>query len=201
MTRVYLVRHGVHDLVGKVLAGRMDDVPLNEAGRQQASALAAFFADRHIGRLASSPMLRCQQTGAPIATTIGRSIETIEALNEIDCGDWTGQTFTDLDKDPRWHDWNAERSRAGMPNGETMLAVQTRVMTLIDTLAMDDSAPMVLVSHSDVVKAIVMALLRAPLDHHDRLTIDPASVTTLDLWPGGGKIVRLNEAVPQGVAA
>ena len=35
-------------------------------------------------------------------------------------------------------------------------------------------------------------MLGASLDRHDRLEIDPASITTLDLWRGGGKVLASN---------
>ena len=147
MTRLYLVRHGVHDLVGRALAGRMPGVHLDDD------------------------------------------------LIELDCGAWTGESFETLATDPLWHAWNNERARASVPGGETMERVQARIMRVIDRFAATEQEPAILVSHSDVIKAAVLGLLGSSLDRHDRLEIEPASITTLDLWPGGGKVVRMNEAV------
>ena len=76
-----------------------------------------------------------------------------------------------------------------------MGSVQARVMRVIEGFAARDQEPAILVSHSDVIKAVILTILGASLDHHDRLEIEPASVTTLDLWPGGGKIVRHNQTI------
>ena len=65
-------------------------------------------------------------------------------------------------------------------------------MPLIARLAAEDRGPAVLVSHSDVIKVVVLTLIGASLGRCAHVAVDPASVTTLDLWSGGGKIVRLN---------
>lgn len=193
MTRVYLVRHGFHDLVGKVLAGRMPGVHLGTEGRAQAQRLAAWFADQNVTAVWSSPLERCRDTASVIADRLALPVKTDEDLNELDCGEWTGKTFDALANDPRWLEWNAERAKARIPGGETAAAVQGRIGRMLDRVVGTDREAAILVSHSDVIKIAVLTLLGAPLGRHDGLDVDPGSVTTLDLWPGGGKVVRLNE--------
>ena len=53
----------------------------------------------------------------------------------------------------------------------------------------------VLVSHGDVIKAMVAGVLGLPLDAHARFDIAPASVSALAVWEGGGKVLRMNETV------
>ncbi|MBE7220676.1 MAG: histidine phosphatase family protein, partial [Caulobacteraceae bacterium] len=98
-----------------------------------------------------------------------------------------------LEADPRWHAWNRERDRHGIPGGETARDVQIRAMALIEHIAQEGGGACVLVSHSDVIKVVVLSLIGAPLGRYSHLAVDPASITTLDLWPGGGKVVRLNQ--------
>jgi broad specificity phosphatase PhoE len=196
VTRLYLVRHGTHALVGRALAGRMPGVHLSPEGQAEAVRLAGHFADRDVTTILSSPLDRCRETVQLIAERLALPVELSEALNEIDCGEWTGKSFDALADDPRWHAWNGERHRASVPNGEIMVDVQRRVMGLVETLGAIDREPAILVSHSDVIKAVIQNVLGSPLERHDRLEIDPASITTVDLWPGGGKIVRMNEVLP-----
>lgn len=56
--------------------------PLSEAGRAQAQALARSLRERGLGRLLSSPALRCRQTLAPLALATGLPIEVDERLDE-----------------------------------------------------------------------------------------------------------------------
>ena len=110
------------------------------------------------------------------------------------CGLWTGQDFDALAADPAWRRWNKERGQTAIPEGESIHAVQARVLALLERLEAAD-VPTILVTHSDVIKVAVLTLLGASMDLHDRLEIDPASITTVDLWSGGGKIVRSNAGV------
>lgn len=196
MTRVYLVRHGIHDLVGKTLVGRMPGVHLGPEGLAQADRVAAALASRGVRTLLSSPMERCRETAAPIAARLGLPVETDQALTEVDYGEWTGRSIVSLSGEPAWRRWNDQRLAGAVPHGEPIQAVQARGMGVVERYATGQQGSIVLVSHGDVIKAIALTLIGASLDRHDRLAIDPASITTVDLWPGGGKVVRSNEVVP-----
>ena len=171
----------------------MPGVHLNAEGLAQAAKLAERFHPGDAAIVISSPLERCRETAAPIAERLGLPVIVSEALNEIDCGAWTGKSFPELDADPRWAAWNDEREQTAVPCGEAIREVQTRVMNLIESFGASEQGPVVLVSHSDVIKAAISTLLGVRLQWHDRIQIDPASMTTVDLWPGAGKIVRMNE--------
>ena len=195
MPVLFLVRHALHGQVGRSLVGRAPGIPLSSEGKAQAEALGRHFAGVEFARVLSSPVQRAIETAEAIAHLRGLAVEVVDDLIEIDCGDWTGLSFADLDRDPRWHVWNTERHDAAIPGGEAFSAVRDRVSALVDRLAGEDGGPAVLVSHADVVKAAVMALTGMPLNLHDRIVVDPASITTLELWrPGAGRVLRLNEA-------
>ena len=56
--------------------------PLTKRGRREALALAERLASEHMGRLVSSPYLRCVQTLEPHALAVNLPIETTELLAE-----------------------------------------------------------------------------------------------------------------------
>jgi broad specificity phosphatase PhoE len=191
---LFVVRHATHSLVGRVLAGRMAGVGLNQEGREQAQRLAARLGREKVDEVLTSPLERARETAGPIAARLNCVIHTAKEINEIDCGGWTGLSFEALSKDPRWSHWNEARAGAGAPDGETMQAVQTRAMGLVRRLAVR-AGGIVLVTHSDIIKAIVAAVLGLSLDRHDSFVIDPASITTVQMFGETGRIVRMNEAV------
>ncbi|RYB03012.1 histidine phosphatase family protein [Lichenibacterium ramalinae] len=194
MLTLLLVRHASHGLLGRVLAGRMAGVVLSAEGRAEAERLAEALAGRGIARILSSPLERTRETAAIVAARAGVAVETAEEINEIDCGAWTGADFAKLPDDPLWQRWNSERATCAMPDGEGMAAVQARALGLVGRLAATDRDETVaLVTHSDVVKAVVMAALGLSLDRHDHLVVDPASVTTLHVYGDYMRVVRLNE--------
>jgi broad specificity phosphatase PhoE len=191
-----LVRHASHGLLGRVLAGRMPGVPLSEDGLAEAERLAGMLAGRGISRILSSPLERTRETATALSARTGCPVEIAEEINEIDCGAWTGAPFDTLPEHPLWHEWNDRRATATMPDGEGMAAVQARALQLVARLAaeaLDIDRTVALVTHSDVVKAVVMAALGLSLDRHDHLTVDPASATTLQVYGDYMRVVRMNE--------
>ncbi len=57
--------------------------PLSAKGRRQASGLVQVLGDQFaVGRMASSPSLRCIGTLSPLAATLRRDLEVVDALAE-----------------------------------------------------------------------------------------------------------------------
>ena len=77
-----------------------------------------------------------------------------------------------------------------------MLEAQNRIVHAMEALrgAYRDKA-VVLVSHSDVIKAALLYHLGLPVDAYPRIEIEPASISTLVVGDWGAKVVRLNEVV------
>ena len=187
MTVFYLVRHAEHGLLGRVLTGRMPGVSLNERGREQAQRLAQHFTSRPVSAVISSPLERAQETAAPIAAALGLGVATDIGLNEIDFGEWTGLAFTGLQGSPAWQGWNQFRGTAPTPGGETMLEALARALRSLARLhAANPSGEIVLVSHQDVLRALLAHSLGAPLDLIHRIELAPASVSVLRCFADGG---------------
>ena len=79
--KVYLVRHA--DAGDRETWTGLDaDRSLSEKGWRQARGLVEALADREIGRVLSSPYLRCVQTVEPLAEARGLEIERDQRLAE-----------------------------------------------------------------------------------------------------------------------
>jgi probable phosphomutase (TIGR03848 family) len=196
VTTLFLVRHAVHALVEGTLCGRMGGVHLGAEGRDQAERLAERFASHAVAAVQTSPLERARETAAPIASRLGLAEEVREGLAEIDFGEWTGRAFDELRDDPRWHAWNAVRSLARAPGGESMVEAQARIVGHLERVrdAQPDGA-VVLVSHADMIRAALAHCLGLSLDFMLRLEIAPASVSTVEIGPWGARVIRTNEAV------
>jgi broad specificity phosphatase PhoE len=79
--KIVLIRHGRPD---EGNAERPQDPPLHKEGWRQALAVAKVLAGEGITRVASSPLLRAQQTAEPLSQRLGLPIETIDAWAEAD---------------------------------------------------------------------------------------------------------------------
>jgi broad specificity phosphatase PhoE len=196
-TTFFLVRHAAHDSIESVLAGRSSGALLGESGLAQATRLGKRMRREQFDTIHASPRERAHETAAAIASACGvASVETADALDEIDFGSWSGKSFDVLSRDPNWRQWNGFRSMTRTPGGETMLDVQRRVLAFMEEQTRQHSySKLVLVSHGDVIKAAVSYFLGLPIDAWPRFDISPASITTLVIGNWGMKVLTLNEVV------
>lgn len=194
MATLLLIRHGMTDVVGRRLVGRLPGVTLNEQGKKEAAALADKLAGLRLSAVYSSPMERALQTAEPIAARHGLSVLAREALNEVDFGAWSGRTFAELDEDPEFARFNRNRSGTQPPGGEHPATVQARVAA--ELVALRDAHPeqvVAVVSHADPLKAALCLYLGMGLESMLRFELSTASITTLLLTSDGVNLVRLNE--------
>ena len=193
--RLYLVRHALCDGVGSILRGRAPGVPLNEEGREQAVWLADRLREERVHASYSSPLDRARETAEAIAAPHQLPVCIEPGLNEIDFGEWTGRTISELQEHPRWRAFNERRSATRVPGGELMLEVQQRMVAAVDSLRERHPwGTVVAVSHGDVINAALAHYLRISLDHILCFEIDPASISTLDVERSGTRVLRLNDS-------
>ena len=197
MTTFLLIRHGETDDLGRLLSGRRVGVSLNAAGRRQAEQLAARLAGEGISAVFSGPLERVRETAAALANRLGLEVRSAQELDEIDLGEWSGQSFAALAGRDDWRQFNTVRSCTRAPGGELMLEVQTRAVAFLQRLRCEHAgAAVALVSHSDVIKAVLAYYLGVPLDLAQRLEVSPASVSVLALEEWGPRVLCVNSVEP-----
>jgi len=193
MTTFFLIRHGLNDSIGNWIAGRMAGVHLNPEGRAQADKLADHLAHMPIAAVYTSPMERARETAEPIARKLGLVVQVCNGINEIDCGIWTGKRFDELHDQVRWQRYNRLRSSSRIPNGELMLEAQTRaVLALEDLCGRHPDQSIALVSHGDVIRAVIAYFAGIPLDLFTRIEISCASVSVIELDGHDPRILAIN---------
>lgn len=191
-----LIRHAAHVHLDRRLSGRMPGVALSDEGQAQARALGRGLRGERIDRIVCSPLERTRDTASAIAEACGLvAPEPVEALIEIDMGEWTGAAFGTL-AGPEWDAWNRARGTARIPGGETMAEAQGRITGYMRAVAAaQDGAVVALVTHSDMIRAAVADTIGLPLDHLLRFDVAPASVSRLVIGNWGGRLISLNERV------
>ena len=188
----HLVRHGAYALLNQGFGGRQP-YPLSEEGRAQAETIAMALSTRPIGAVISSPVQRALETAAPIGVRVGLPVQVHPDFAEIDFGDWSGARFDALQGEAGWRCWHVFRGTASIPNGETMHAVQARVLTgLMQLVAAYPDNEVVVVSHADVIKAALAHFLGAPLDLLRRMEIGPGSISQIQLYKEDAKVLAMN---------
>ncbi|WP_062302967.1 histidine phosphatase family protein [Demequina subtropica] len=149
MSRVHVLRHGhVHNPEG-ILYGRLPEFRLSETGQAMAQAVADHLVavDAGIGRVVASPLLRAQQTAAPIAAAFGLDIATDERVIEADnifAGERTPRPVDFLKPKNLWRVRNPWTPSWGEPYVEQAARMRAAI---IDAAAASPDAPTVIVSH------------------------------------------------------
>jgi probable phosphoglycerate mutase len=85
---LFIVRHGdaIPDEDEIIPSGVYDDLPLSRIGREQSQALARRLQDTQFDAIYSSPLLRCQQTAAPLAEQLRMKPILVPGIQEIRLG-------------------------------------------------------------------------------------------------------------------
>jgi len=180
MTNVLLVRHAEHALQGRVLVGRSDGVAFSSRGREQMRLLAQVLAEEPVAAIHSSPRLRARDTATAIAESHRLPVEIHAALDEIDYGNWTGMSFEQLAGLPGWRAWNEARAAVTPPNGESMQALQVRMLAYLHALPKSHARKTVVaISHAEPIRAAVLHATGLALNDFARIDVLPGSITRL----------------------
>jgi probable phosphomutase (TIGR03848 family) len=197
MATVILVRHGRTPAnAGGVLAGWTPGISLDDVGRTQAAAVGARLLPVPLAAVVTSPLERTRETSEHLLA--GRdplpSVHVDERVGECRYGDWTNRELTSLAKEPLWKVVQSHPSAAVFPGpeGEGLAAMSARAVAAVRdwnarlTAEHGPDVTYAVVSHGDVIKAIVADALGMHLDSFQRIAIDPCSVTAVryaDLRP------------------
>lgn len=182
MTTFYLVRHGSCDGLGEIIWGRTAGIYLNADGKAEAQQLADSFKQVQLDAIYSSPLERARETAEVIARVTNLEVKESLAFNEIDFGEWSGQSLAALDRDDRWHRFNTRRNITRIPGGELFLEVQARAIFELERLSRHHAGGrVVIVSHADVIKSVLGYVGGTPVDEIQQMEIWPCSVSIVAL--------------------
>jgi probable phosphomutase (TIGR03848 family) len=199
VTTVLLVRHGRTTANGAgVLAGWTEGVGLDDTGRTQATALAGRLAAVPLAAVVTSPLQRCLETTELMLeghAPVDRHVD--ERIGEVRYGDWTGGELKRLAKDPLWKVVQSHPSAMTFPGegGEAMRDMQGRAVTAVREWndGLGEDAVYGVVSHGDVIKAVLADALGMHFDQFQRLVVDPSSVSIVTYTPLRPFVVRVND--------
>lgn len=189
-TRLFLIRHGQTDWSRADRFTGSSNVPLSEAGREQARALARRLAKMQlslkddsladqevleggrqgpIAAVYSSPLDRSRETARMIAEPFGLPVETIADVRELDYGAWEGLRREEIISQypQEFETWSKDPALYAPPGGESGLTLVARVRPAIDRLiAAHPGETIVLVAHKTVNRLLICSLFNIPLKHY-----------------------------------
>jgi broad specificity phosphatase PhoE len=171
MAELVLLRHAETEWsVARRHTGR-SDIPLTDAGRERARALAPRLASQSFARVLTSPLSRAAETAA-LAGYSGA--ERDEDLVEWDYGAYEGLTTAEIRQArPGWLLWTD-----GAPNGESAADVGARVDRVI-ARTIDVDGRVLLVAHGHVLRALAARWLEQPARFGAHLKLETGALSVL----------------------
>jgi broad specificity phosphatase PhoE len=193
---IVLVRHAACPRMNSVLLGRSVDVPLAERGEGQARFVAQRLLKFPQLIVESSPRRRARHTAGIIASARDTTVRIVPQMDDVDYGRWSGQTFEALLADPQWRRWNKYRRVSRTPAGDSIRDVQERVLAHFRKLEQAfDGETVVIVTHEEVIRSVVLLALQVPIDDYSRFAIGPASLTRLTVEGSQLRLDSVNERI------
>jgi probable phosphoglycerate mutase len=148
------------------------DIPLTDAGRAAAAALAPRLADLHFTGVLCSPAVRARETAELCG--FGEAAQLHDDLWEWDYGAYEGLTTKEIVAErPGWRLW-----RDGCPDGETAAAVGARADRVIAD-AVRVGANVVIFSHGHMLRVLAARWLGLDPEVGASLALATASLSTL----------------------
>jgi broad specificity phosphatase PhoE len=197
MTRFILVRHGQTEWNRVERFRGRADVPLNAAGLAQAAATGRrIAAEWQPDAVYTSPLGRAVATAEAIAAHFELPAARLDGLADIDYGAWQG--LTPEEARARWpaqvEAWYSAPQTVRVPGGESLADVRDRVMVAIHALAAHHPVQtIVLVSHTVVVRVILLAILGLGNDRFWRLRQDNCAINVFEIEGGDSTLVSMND--------
>lgn len=182
--QVWLVRHGETEWATLGRHTGRTDIPLTDAGREQARALGARLAGRSFALVLTSPLSRAAETAA--LAGFGAVAEADDALLEWDYGALEGRRTPDIQADyPDWSIWAGP-----WPDGETVEEVGARadraIGRCLDPGVRGDS---LLFAHGHLLRVLAARWLGLPPTSGGLFALSTATVSILG-WDRGRPVIE-----------
>ena len=136
-TTLLLARHGETEWNQRGRWQGQRDLPLNRAGRDRALALSAGLRTEPLAAVYSSALQRAVETAQTIAKEHKLNVCRDERFNEINLGAWEGMTRKEIAAAyPQiLQAWEAGPRNVRPPNGESIAAIEERVLAALQEIA------------------------------------------------------------------
>ena len=134
MTRIILLRSGStdFDLEGRI-KGTLD-IPLNDAGNEQATQAAKALAPESVTAVYFSPCQSAEETAKVVASGLGLKAKGLKNLQNLDQGLWQGKLVDELKEKQKkvYKQLQEQPETVCPPEGEMVSEAQLRVKSVID---------------------------------------------------------------------
>jgi broad specificity phosphatase PhoE len=191
---IVLVRHGETEWSRDLRHTGRTDIPLTDAGREQAMLLRGPLSQWSFERVDTSPLARAEETCR--LAGLGERARVADALLEWDYGEYEGITTKEIrSRRPDWFLW-----RDGCPGGERAEDVGARLDPLVTELKSAE-VDVALFAHGHVLRVLTARWLGLPPQDGRLFALSTATLSVLGYERETEVIRRWNAPVTPFAAA
>ena len=191
--KLILVRHGETDWNKKRRYQGQTDPEMNETGKRQVEMLRNRLAETPIDLVYASDSKRAMVTAQVI--TRGRDIVMAvrQELREINFGEFEGKTFEEIEA--IYPDWAPTNFDFTSYQGESLEQVAARIEMFLSELAERNFSKqtVLVVGHGGSLRVMLCILLGIDVSKWWQISLDAASVTTIESDAGKAVLRQLND--------
>jgi broad specificity phosphatase PhoE len=196
MLRLLLARHGQTDWNEQRRYQGHAQLPLNEIGRQQASALGQRLAREGIQAIHSSDLPRAWMTAQTVGRACDLPVYAEPLLREMDFGEWQGRTHAETHRNQGKRSTGAHQEPLSFapPGGETLGQLAERVGAALDKARRTQQGKTVLwVTHGGPLRVLLCLVLSLDLQKNGLFRTHTASVSELHVLEQRTMLALLND--------
>ena len=162
MLRIFLVRPGSTDFDQQGRIKGTLDIPLSDAGREQAALAAQALADTGIDVVYSAPCQSALETAEMLANRLDVKVKRLETLHNLDHGLWHGKLIEEVkQRQPKvYRMWQEQPETVCPPEGETLAAARSRVQKALKRLLRKHKRGAIGIVVSEPLASILRCCLR-----------------------------------------
>lgn len=191
MQQLFLIRHCATEVEKGRFVGSTD-VAIAAGCEEKIAVLAGLLPQN--STCYCSPMLRTRQTHQLLCSHgWNQEMMVDERVREIDFGRWELKNFSEISREePDMIDhWKAYHGFS-FPEGDSVAEFIERVGSWLAEIRVTNAENIVLVAHGGVIRYLICLALQIPVERYLLFDVQPASLTTLDIYPEGGVLTGFN---------
>jgi broad specificity phosphatase PhoE len=184
---IVFVRHGETDWNQTRRVQGSQGASINEAGRDQARALARVLWEVPLQAVYSSTLARAVETASYLAGPHSLGVITDPRLNEIHHGDWEGLPEYEIPDLDLYRRWREDPTSCTLPGAESLQAVHDRTVNAMKDIVSKhepEHGLIAVVSHQVVLALLKCYILDRPWSQLRRHALGVASYDVLTVGHG-----------------
>jgi alpha-ribazole phosphatase len=201
LTRLVLVRHGETDWTVQGRFSGHTELPLNEKGQRQATAVAHRLSGEKIHAIYTSDLRRALATAQAIAEfqELTQGVPMVlpdRRIREVDFGEWEGLTYAEvLERDPVGvNAWQGDLLKTAPPGGESLEQLADRLKPFLASILTDfPEKTLVIAGHAGSLQCLVCLALSLSVKKYWQFRLSPASISQISIYPKGAIVNSLND--------